>query len=689
MRTLLPILAATLSIAIVDPAQAEITFAEHLRRMNDLDRLWLPPVPEDKCVQFASINPNSRKGYGAQEAQPGGPEGWYANADRNWYPRTETRAGKKEFVLADAAGPGAVVRIWSANPTGVLFFYIDGADEPTWSVDFKALTSGKIERLGEPLAGVRGKGYNCYLPIPFAKRLKLTCSQDDHHYHVNVCQYPADTTVESFRPALLEEHAALIDQTGKALLAGPSMEGTEVVSRRGTLAMDGDPDDPSEWTEVAIPLEGPLVVREIAVKIAPDASGKLDRANVLRRILLCVDLDDRRAVRVPVGDFFGSAPGFKPYRTFPMGVDDDGFGVCRFPMPIRGRGVVALVVDGPLPPVGFELCVRTQRQDVPDDALTFRASWHLRKQIRTRPFSDFRVLNAQGTGRFVGCCLVVANPSEFWWGEGDEKFFVDGESFPSTFGTGTEDYFGYAFADTDAFWSPQHAQPQCDGPGNASYTCLDRFHVLDAVPFQKSFLFDLEIWHWRDVYMDYAATAYWYGRPDADSGLPYVPDFRYRQVDPVPPERFFRAKNALEGESLKVLSATGTAEPTLEGWFTDRQWSGGQQLSWKDAKPGDKLALEVPVARAGAYRVEAVLSKSPDAGIVQCRLAGKPLGGPIDLFSPHVHMPTRRLDLGVVNLLAGPLALELELTGRNPRAGEACLVGLDYVRLVPVKDGAP
>ena len=53
-------------------------------------------------------------------------------------------------------------------------------------------------------------------------------------------------------------------------------------------------------------------------------------------------------------------------------------------------------------------------------------------------------MTTQGSGRFVGVNLQIWNPRGGWWGEGDEKFFVDGENFPSFYGTGSEDYFGYA-----------------------------------------------------------------------------------------------------------------------------------------------------------------------------------------------------------------------------------------------------
>ena len=69
------------------------------------------------------------------------------------------------------------------------------------------------------------------------------------------------------------------------------------------------------------------------------------------------------------------------------------------------------------------------------------------------------MLRTQGRGRFCGVMLHVWNPRGGWWGEGDEKFFVDGEKFPSTFGTGSEDYFGYAWCDPHLFQAPIMPKP--------------------------------------------------------------------------------------------------------------------------------------------------------------------------------------------------------------------------------------
>ena len=81
--------------------------------------------------------------------------------------------------------------------------------------------------------------------------------------------------------------------------------------------------------------------------------------------------------------------------------------------------------------------------------------------LPTRPFRDWHVAGIQGQGHLVGTVLDVENPpAAAWWGEGDEKIYVDGEAFPSLFGTGTEDYFGYAWSTHGAL---RARLPRADG----------------------------------------------------------------------------------------------------------------------------------------------------------------------------------------------------------------------------------
>lgn len=104
--------------------------------------------------------------------------------------------------------------------------------------------------------------------------------------------------------------------------------------------------------------------------------------------------------------------------------------------------------------------------------------------------------------------LSLHNPLPNWWGEGDEKIFVDGEKFPSHFGTGSEDYYGYAWGNTDVFNSPFHSQPRA-GAKNQGYTTNSRVRMLDRIPFSKSLQMDMEVWHSRPTKVDYSVATFW------------------------------------------------------------------------------------------------------------------------------------------------------------------------------------
>ena len=116
----------------------------------------------------------------------------------------------------------------------------------------------------------------------------------------------------------------------------------------------------------------------------------------------------------------------------------------------------------------------------------FHAKWH--RDLEPLPedrFPDWRILQATGRGRFCGVMLHVWNPRGGWWGEGDEKFFVDGEKFPSTIGTGSEDYFGYAWCHPGLFQYAFHCQTMTEN--NRGHQSVLRWHITDNIPFHTSF----------------------------------------------------------------------------------------------------------------------------------------------------------------------------------------------------------
>jgi putative membrane-bound dehydrogenase-like protein len=146
-----------------------------------------------------------------------------------------------------------------------------------------------------------------------------------------------------------------------------------------------------------------------------------------------------------------------------------------------------------------------------------------------------------------------------------------------------------------------------------------------------------------------------------------------------------RVAGAFEGEAMKVLKVSeGGAAPQNMSSYGDSRWSGDTQLWWTGAKPGAMIEFELPVPAAGRYEVFAVLTKARDYGIVQAGIDEKKLGEPIDGFAGAV-INTGPLSLGIVDLKAGTHRFTLTITGANPRADKAYMVGLDYVSLRPAK----
>jgi hypothetical protein len=291
---------------------------------------------------------------------------------------------------------------------------------------------------------------------------------------------------------------------------------------------------------------------------------------------------------------------------------------------------------------------------------------------------DWNYLRTDGRGVFAGVSFAIDNPVKDWWGEGDEKIYVDGETFPSHFGTGTEDYFGYAWCWPGLFTHAYHAQPRCDGPGNYGRTSVNRFHLIDRIPFTKDFRFDMELWHWHArCQVNMAVTAYWYARPGSRDSFKAI-----RTADavvrPIAPYSAPRVAGAIEGESMKILKVTGVAAP--QDWGN---LSNDQHLWWHAGmKPGDQLTLAFFAPKAGKYQVVGRFLRARDYGIHQLAVNGKSAGGPMDFYTTEV-TPSDEMTLGVFELREGENELTVTVVGANEKAVKSHMFGLDYLLLKP------
>jgi len=653
----------------------KLTYIDLIDRLTDLERLATLPAPGEKCRQWSSYDRASK-----YDKASGKYVGWFANGDGGGIIRKE---GDTQ-VFAEMEGPGVIWRIWSAlAKDGHVRIYLDGAAEPAVDLPFLGYFNRQYEPFTRPaLVHETARGQNCYVPIPYQKSCKITAEGDwGAYYHFTYTTYPKGTIVPTFKRQLSPEETAALDKAAKILT-----QGFDPTRSRPTGWMTSH-----DYTEVihgqtqgVVKLKGPRAITAIKVKM--DLPESPDDREILRELVLEIYWDGEKepSVRVPLGDFFGTAPGVNKYKSLPLGMTDEGF-YSYWYMPFAESAVVKVTNDGEK--------TRKIIFSITDVPLTkpietlgrFHAKWHRDAFLPEEPGRDspgcvdWTMLKTQGRGRFCGVMLHVWNPRGGWWGEGDEKFFVDGEKFPSTIGTGSEDYFGYAWCNPTLFQNCYHNQTI--SMNNKGHVSVSRWHITDNVPFQKSFEAAIEKYYPNSKPTLYAATAYWYqaaGQVDPYKPAPITERKGYWSAIKV-----FKVKRALEGEKLKILSKTGgnTNIQDMSGYGSD--WSDEAHLWWLEAKPGDTLDLAVPVQKTAAYRLKMQLTKAIDYAIVQLYLDGKKLGEPIDLYNNGV-IPTGVLDMGIHKLGKGEHKLRVEIIGANEKAVKKYMFGIDYLLLEDV-----
>lgn len=674
-QILAALLAASLTLASAPRANASdtpISLASLLTEMTDRNALARFPSPAYTSLQASSYD---RKSTSIDNA-----DSWFANADVNQYIRQEVTDGRTEWVMMDAPGPGAIVRIWSANPNGTLRVYLDNQPTPAIEARMSDVLGGKWKAPGT-LSYEASKGWNLYLPIPYAKHCKITSDQDGFYYHVNYRSYANGTHVETFSAKALDDAAPDLARVNTELAQDRSHGITPSGSGETPANLHANINGGS-----SISLELPVGARAVtamSLQITGDSPAAPDVDQRLRSCVLEAEFDGQPTIWCPVADFFGSGVGAGQYQDWYRAVGPAAMMRCRWVMPYQKSGKLTIRNLG-ASPVSVNLGVLTKPWTWDDRSMHFHAVWRDEYPVHAlgaRGTSDFNYVDIKGKGVYVGDVLSIMNPVKEWWGEGDEKIYVDGETFPSHFGTGTEDYYGYAWCWPDTFSRPFHAQPRCDGEAlknNWGRSVVTRSRSLDAIPFTTGLSMNMEVWHWKACQVEYASTAYFYALPGATTNRQPDPAAASRplvQAPPLPPP--LEIKGAIEFETMSVASKSAGVEASAQGGFGPELWSKGQQLWVRAAKPGDFVEFRIPAAAGGRLLLHA--TRSWDYGIVRVTVNGKPSGPDLDLCSGKREVvPTGPLDLGNFEPKDGLLVLRCELVGASAKAeGAGSYFGLD------------
>jgi hypothetical protein len=190
---------------------------------------------------------------------------------------------------------------------------------------------------------------------------------------------------------------------------------------------------------------------------------------------------------------------------------------------------------------------------------------------------------------------------------------VDGEATPSTFGTGSEDYFNYSWSRPELFAHPYCGQPLDSGPDTSGYVSNHRFQVLDAIAFEKSLAVFLELWaHNRTPGLSYARIAYHYARPGA------IDDHRgLMPSDLKIPPLLKREPKAAEGQRARFSwrnNCTRTRPPGVEMVAWSRHATPGRPVARREGQ----LTMTLPIEKADAAR--ATPGPGPSSGRRQQRV---------------------------------------------------------------------
>ena len=644
-------------------AAEKINVKSLLREMVDFENLAESPRPFFKQATASSYSRASHKGG----------EAWFDNLDRGEYVRAETNEGRRELVLADLIGPGAVTRFWSANPQSRVRFYFDGEAQPRINIPLADLFSGKVRPFGPEFSYISGTGGNFYYPLPYARGLKITIEETDKpvrlYYEIGYRSYPSATRLETFDPEQAGDWEVEQAQVAQALVhpkPAQAPSGSEWLSFRQTI--------PPGTTHQLPDVVGEKAVYEWSAQVlgTEENLGWRDPKrgyNAYRFLLLKISFDGEESIATPLGDFFGSAPGVNAYQNLFFSVEANGRMTSRLLMPFRKSMRLSLANAGSIP-YEVELKLRVGKRRFIDRSYFLRAQWGTLTR-ETWPFFDVDFLQTTGEGKVIGTVYQIANPVLIWWGEGDQKVFIDGESFPSTFGTGTEDDYGMAYGYDRPVTCPYHAQTRVDGPGSGGHISLNRWYVLDALPYLQGIRFVQEMWHWMPCRPTWSYVIYWYAKP----GTPGPQKIDESALSPVDLGIRENMLDPFEGELLQHETTGGTAEKQRLA-----NCSLAEHLVWHDAQPGDRLTVHFVIPRAGRYSIELNLCMAPEYGRQRIFINGVAADQVIDCYSPRLYWLHPKL--GLFDLKEGENILVVEALPPNSEARPGNLFGLDYIFLV-------
>lgn len=644
----------------------EVDLTTLLYEMADRDNITRFPRNGYKTLQASS--------YNRESVSPDEP-GWFADSDGIGFIRTELVDGNTEWVIMEDEGPGVITKIWAVcfyydlqDTTGAnIKIYLDGQKEAVINTNFFALVKGH-DFIKAPFAEESTRAGNLYFPIPYAKSCKITMDKKSFYNIINYRKYPAGTKVKTFSMDEFDKVSNVREEIGKVLVNPPGPKGKEIEKQK-ILHKD-------ETLKIDLQ-SGQNAIRQLEIKIH---SAK-DYAQALRSTILVADFDGENTIWCPVGDFFNNVGKIQPYEMWERSVKEDSMMVCRWVMPYQLSGSVSLVNL-------FDQSVEVSLKIIQDtylweeNSMHFYTTWRLDPPRPTFPLFDWNFLTAEGRGVLVGDQWTVLNPAEGWWGEGDEKIYVDDDferNFPSHFGTGTEDYYGWAGGvvptPADEFSKPFLGNIIVGDPRSQGYNVCTRTRVLDAIPFNEKLKFDFESscgtrQSW--FYLQYSQATFWYAMPGVSHNREPLPTMAAKKLPALDDLQMLieKAKNevfliegALEAENMRLSDKSMSV---YEDFAEIQVWGEASNASFKNLwfkNKGDVAEFTI-TEQFEMANVKIATVVGPNCGVFEIYVNDKYILTQ-DLYSNHPGITSPYIDLGENKPVDNAFKIAFVLKGTN------------------------
>jgi hypothetical protein len=288
-------------------------------------------------------------------------------------------------------------------------------------------------------------------------------------------------------------------------------------------------------TVTIMDVTGPGMIQHIWMATQTSWSGN-GRACIIR---FYWDDEKEPSIEVPLTDFFAVGHDiFAPVNSLAVIVNPMSSLNCYWPMPFRKHARVTFTNDGDIELSLLTYQITYAKVEVPENTGYFHTQW--RKSTVDSSNPDYTILdNVRGRGKYVGTFLAWTQLHSGWFGEGEVKFYLDGDDkFPTICGTGTEDYFGgsYGFPEvyTTAYVGNTLNNKDSEYPGPRKWS-LYRWHIMDPVYFKKDLRLTIQALGWyngkpggyRPLADDVASVAYWY-QIEPHNKFPVLPEVKDR-----------------------------------------------------------------------------------------------------------------------------------------------------------------